>query len=187
MACPKLPNRPDDEDVEIDPAVVLLAHVLPRRLGDVEGAAQVDIDDRVEQLGVHVGERLVAQDPGVVDHDVDATEGVDGGLHDRRAALGRRHRVGVGDRLAAGRGDLVDDQLGGADVGAGAIDGAAEVVDDDEGAPRGEKQGVLLAESAAGTGDDRNLAVETELSHESRNLSSLSGRCRIGANVAPSA
>ena len=85
-----------------DPPVALLAHVLPRRLGDVEGALQVDVDDRVEQVGRHVVERLVAQDAGVVDDDVDAAEGVDRRLHDRRAALGGGHRVGVGDRLAAG-------------------------------------------------------------------------------------
>ena len=124
------------------------------------------------QLAGHVAERLVAQDSGVVDDDVDTTEGVDRRLHDRRSALRGRHRVGVGDRLAAGRRDLVDDELGGADVGAGAVDRAAEVVDDDECAARGEQQGVLLAEAAAGAGDDRHLAVETELSHEWGNLSS---------------
>ena len=87
--------------------------------------------------GVHVVERLVAQDAGVVDHDVDAAEGVDRRLHDRLAALGRGDRVGVGDGLAAGRLDLVDDQLGRAGVAAGAVDGAAEVVDDDQRAARG--------------------------------------------------
>ena len=132
----------------------------------MEGAAQMDVDDRIEELGVHVGERLVAQDPGVVDHDVDTTEGVDGGLHDRRAALGRGDGVAIGDRLATRRRDLVDDELRRADICAGAVDGAAEVVDDHEGASRREEEGVLLAEAAAGPGDDRNLAVETELSHE---------------------
>ena len=58
------------------------------------------------------------------------------GLHDRLAALGRGDGVGVGDGLAAGGLDLVDDQLGGAGVAAGAVDGAAEVVDDDERAAR---------------------------------------------------
>ena len=53
-------------------------------------------------------------------------------LHDRRPAVRRRHRVGVGDGLAARRRDLVDDELGGADIGARAVDGAAEVVDHDE-------------------------------------------------------
>ena len=151
--------------------------MLPRRLGDVEGAAQVDVDDRIEELGVHVAERLVAQDPGVVDHDVDTTEGVDGGLDDRRAALWRGDGVAIGDRLATRRRDFVDDELGRADICACAVDRPAEVVDHHEGASRREEEGVLLAEAAAGTGDDRNLAVETELSHEWRNLSSRA--CRI--------
>ena len=59
-------------------------------------------------------------------------ERVDRGLHDGRAALGRGDRVGVGDGLAAGGLDLVDDVLGGALVAAGAVDRAAEVVDHDE-------------------------------------------------------
>ena len=39
-------------------------------------------------------------------------EGVDGGLHDVGAALGGGHAVVVGDGLAAGGLDLVDDLLG---------------------------------------------------------------------------
>ena len=62
-------------------------------------------------------------------------------LHDRLAALGRGHGVGVGDRLAAGGLDLVDDELGGPGVAAGAVDGAAEVVDDHERAARGRAPG----------------------------------------------
>ena len=63
--------------------------------------------------GVHVLERLVAQDAGVVDDDVDPAEGVERGLDDGLAALGRGDAVVVGDGLAAGGLDLVDDLLGG--------------------------------------------------------------------------
>ena len=65
------------------------------------------------------------------------------GLHDGLAALGRGHRVGVGDGLAAGGLDLVDHPLGRALVAAGAVDRAAEVVDDHERARGGQQQGVL--------------------------------------------
>ena len=116
-------------------AVALLAHVRPGRRGDVVGAVEVDVDHRVPEVGRHVVERLVAEDAGVVDDDVDASEGVERGLHDRRSALGRRHRIGVGDSLAAECRDLVDHPLGGALVAAGAVDRSAEVVDDDR-APR---------------------------------------------------
>ena len=148
-----------------DAPVLLLAHVDPRRLGDVEGALQVHVEDRVQQVGVHVVERLVAQDAGVVDHDVDAAEGVERRLHDGLAALRRGDRVGVGDRLAARRLDLVDDELGRAGIAAGAVDGAAEVVDHDQRAAPPELQGVLATEPAAGARDDRHLAVETECCH----------------------
>ena len=86
---------------------------------------------------------LVAQDAGVVHHDVDAAERVERGLHDRRTALGRRHRVGVEHGFAAGGLDLVDDLLAGAGVAAGAVDRAAEVVDDHQAPRLGEQQRVL--------------------------------------------
>ena len=61
-------------------------------------------------------------------------------LHDRLAALGRGDRVGVGDGLAAGGLDLVDDVLGRALVAARAVDRAAEVVDHDQRAALGEQR-----------------------------------------------
>ena len=148
-----------------DAAVALFAHQLPRRLRHVERAAKVDGDDRVEQVGVHVVERLVTQDAGVVDDDVDLAERIDCTLDDRRAALGRRDRVGVGDGLATGLADLVDDELGSALVGAGAVDGTAEIVHHDERTALGHHQCVLAPEAATGARDDRYLAVESEISH----------------------
>ena len=122
----------------------------------------MDVEHGVEQVRLHVVERLVAQDAGVVDDDVDLAEGVDGGLDDGLAALGRGDRVGVGDGLAAGGLDLVDDELGGPGVAAGPVDGAAEVVDDDQRAAWRRAERVLPAEAAARARDDRHLAVETE-------------------------
>ena len=69
------------------------------------------------------------------------------------------------DRLAAGGLDLVDDLLARPGVAAGAVDRAAEVVDDHERAPAGEQQRVLPPEAATRAGDDRHLAVETEIHH----------------------
>ena len=62
--------------------------------------------------------------------------------------------------------DLGDDLVGRAVVGAGAVVGAAAVVDDDLGALGGEQQGVLAPEAAPGTGDDRHAPVES--SHRPR-------------------
>ena len=124
------------------------------------------VDHRTPQIGGHVVERLVTQDAGVVDDDVDASEGVQRGLYDRRAALGRGDRVGVGDGLATGRLDLVDDSFRGSLVAAGAVDGTAEVVHDDQRPTGRHQQRVLAAEASAGARDDRHLAVETKsISH----------------------
>ena len=90
------------------------------------------VEHRVDEVGTHVVERLVAQDAGVVDDDVDGAERVDRGLHDALAAVGRGDRVGVRDGLAARGLDLVDDELCGALVGARSVDGTAEVVHHDE-------------------------------------------------------
>ena len=70
--------------------------------------------------------------PALLIDDVDAAEGVERRLHDGLAAFRCGDRVGVGDGLAARRLDLVDDQLGRAGIAAGAVDGAAEVVDHDQ-------------------------------------------------------
>ena len=64
--------------------------------------------------------------------------------------------------LAAGRGDLVDDLLGRALVGALAGGLAAEVVDDDRGTLGREQQRLGAPDPAPGAGDDRDLAVEAD-------------------------
>ena len=129
-------------------AVVLLAHVRPGRRGDEVGAVEVDVDDRCPQFRRHVVERLVAKDAGVVDHDVDAPEGIECRLDDRRAALGRRHGVRVGDRFATGGRDLVDDPLGSTLVAPRAVDGAGRGRSPRSVHPGGHHQGVLAAKAA---------------------------------------
>ena len=102
--------------------------------------------------------------PGVVDDDVEVAEGLDRGVDDCLGAVEVGDAVGVGDRLAAGGDDLVDDRLCGAGVGAAAVGGAAEVVDDDLGAQRCEQQRVLTADAAAGAGDDGDSVLEHQAS-----------------------
>jgi hypothetical protein len=70
----------------------------------------VHLDDQVPVLVLEVLEGNVAQDAGVVDEDVDAAKGLDGGLDDALAVL---DAVVVGDGLAAGLFDLVDDDISG--------------------------------------------------------------------------
>jgi hypothetical protein len=69
----------------------------------------VDIDDEVPVLVGQVLEGDITQDTGVVDEDINAAEGLDGGLDDL-LALG--NRVVVGNGLAASGLDLVDNNIG---------------------------------------------------------------------------
>lgn len=69
----------------------------------------MDLDDEVKVLVLDVLEANVAQDAGVVNEDVDAPVVADGRLDDAVAEL---DRVVVGDGLAAGGLDLVDDDVG---------------------------------------------------------------------------
>src|SRR5581483_4081535 len=83
---------------------------------NVECAAQVHVEHRVEVLVAQFFQRTAANVAGVVDQDVDATVVVQRGLHDCAAAFGGAHRVSTGDGLPACRADLADHLLGGPGV-----------------------------------------------------------------------
>jgi hypothetical protein len=121
---------------------------------------EVDVDDGVPFRLVHVETHLVAQDAGVVDEHVEPAEGVDRLVHECFGAAPRRDAVVVRDRVAALRLDLVDHLLRGCGVGSFATRRAAEVVHDHRGTFGCEEQRVRTTDTAAGTGDDRDLAVE---------------------------
>jgi hypothetical protein len=70
----------------------------------------IDVDS-VDQIPVrllHVLEADIAQNAGIVDEDIDATESVDGCLDDGFSVL---DRVVVGDRFAACGADVFDDLI----------------------------------------------------------------------------
>ena len=119
---------------------------------------EVHGDHRVPLRFVHAGDEAVAQDAGVVDHDVEAAELVDRLLDSAFRAVPGGDVVGVGDCRAAGGVDLGDDLVRRAGVSALAGVAAAEVVDDDLGAFSGEQQRVFAADAAAGAGDDGDPA-----------------------------
>ncbi|MNM79510.1 hypothetical protein D3C81_914430 [compost metagenome] len=107
----------------------------------------------------HLVEGFVAQDAGVVHHHVDAAEGIHRAAHDL-LAIG--HRVVVGHCHAAGLADFRHHAVGGGGAGALAMGAATEVVDHHLGAVPGEQQRMGAAETAAGSGDDHDLVVETQ-------------------------
>src|SRR5262249_53573447 len=87
------------------------------------------------------------------------------GLDDPFAALGRRDRVVVRHRRAAGVADLLHRLIRHIVTGAGAVRLAPEVVDDDLGAAAPHVERVGLAEPAAGPRDDDDAVVESYLAH----------------------
>lgn len=135
-----------------DAPVLLLAHDGPYGLGAGVGALDVDFLDNVPLLVGHRLERLVAEDSGIVDQDVDALP-LAHGLLDNLGSLGRAVVVGEGFRVTRGV-DVGDDAVGVF---------AREVVDDDVGAARGVEERVRAAESTAGACHDHDLVIKAEL------------------------
>ena len=89
-----------------------VAPVRHRVAGRGEVALEVDPHDGVPLVLGGVGEHAVAHDAGVVDHDVEPAERVDGASTRRPAPVPVGHVVAVDDGLAAHRLDLGHD-LGG--------------------------------------------------------------------------
>src|SRR5699024_7764799 len=90
-----------------------------------------------------------------------AAEIVDRGLDDVGAAFGARHAVMIGDGLAAGLPDGLDDDIRRRARRAATVDRAAEIVDDDLGAARRQHDGVRTAEPAPRPGHHGNAAIES--------------------------
>ena len=111
------------------------------------------------ELG-HVGDRRVAQDPGVVDQDVELAERLDRQLDDGAGAVPTGDVVVAAHRLAATRPDLGGDVGTRRGVVAGAVAGDAAVVDDDGDTVFGEQQRMLAAEPPPGAGHDRDAPLE---------------------------
>src|SRR5262249_13541637 len=110
----------------------------------------------------HLGKRLVAQDAGVVDEDVDRVEGLDRVADDALRALSVADGAAVGNGLAAERLDLRDHVVRRLARAAAAIDRGAEAVHHDTGTRARELQRVSPAEPSAGPGYDRDLPVEAD-------------------------
>ena len=136
-------------------------------MGDVEGTGEVDIEDQLELVRLEVGERLVAQEPRVVDHDVDGPERVERGLGDGGAALRGGDGVVVGHGLATGGQDVGHGLVGGRARGADALGVDTEVVHHHAGTAAGQLERVLTTEAVARAGHDGHLAIEGDGVHGS--------------------
>ncbi|VWX50171.1 hypothetical protein NOVOSPHI9U_260204 [Novosphingobium sp. 9U] len=119
-----------------------------------ERTLQVNLDDAVPLVLAHVHEHAIAQDTGVVDQDVEPTEGIDRLLHHLlRIApvgdIGRVHR-----RLAAHRLDRRDDFLRRRLVGTFAGGAGTEIIDDNLGALFGQLERMRASETSSGARND---------------------------------
>src|SRR5581483_10703488 len=123
--------KPGDGREVDDAPVALLPHEDRGGLRRAVVPLQVHGDDVVPLLLAHVEDHPVAQDPGDVDQDVDASEVVERRLDQPLAALDRRDGVEIGYRLAAGGADFVRDLRRRPAARRAAIDVHAVVVDDD--------------------------------------------------------
>src|SRR3546814_7084394 len=106
--------------------------------GDGEVPLQVHAHHGVPLVLGHVGEHAVAHEPGVVDHRVEPTEGVDGRAHHGGRILEAGDVTPVGHRLATRAADLVDHLAGRSAAAPGPVELAAEVVDHHPGALAGQ-------------------------------------------------
>ncbi len=140
-----------------DAAVALLAKMGPRGVRDLEASEHMDAVHQVPVLGAHLVEAAVAEDARVVDQDVELAVRVERGLDDLVAVF---DGVVVGDRLATGRLDLLDDRVCGAGAFAFAERGAAQVVDHHFSAAAGQQQRMRSTQAPAGAGDDRDSSIE---------------------------
>ena len=125
-----------------------------------ERPLQVGLDHRIP-LGLgHVEEHAFAEDAGDADHAVDAAEGLDRLVDDRRAAVHRRDRLRVGGGASTGGDDLGDDPVGHLTGGLVAVDAHAVVVHDDRGALGRAGQCNRAADPASCSRYRNDLAVE---------------------------
>ena len=161
----KVAEQPGGRAGVHDAAIALFAHDAIGRLADIEGTLEVHVDHRIDHGRVHVVERLVPQDAGVVDQHVDPAEGVQGGLHDPLAAFRGRHAVAVGRRDATHGGDLLDHPVCGERRGTTAIQCGAGVVHQDAGPATSELEGMRAPEPATCPGDDGYTSVKAQIRH----------------------
>ena len=128
-------------------------------MGGTEVTLQVDPDGDVPLILAAAHDHAVAHHAGVVDHDIEPAERVDGRLDQALGAIPVGDIVAIGDGRATPRPDQVDHLAGRAARRTGAVELGADVVDHDHRALVGELQGVAPADAPAGAGDDHDTSL----------------------------
>ena len=83
----------------------------PGGMGAIDRSHEVDAQDQFEIGQLHLGERPVPQNPGVVHQNVQPSERIDCGGYDPLRSDCGVHAVVVGDGLSPKRADFVHDAI----------------------------------------------------------------------------
>ena len=121
----------------------------------------MNLNDEGEVGRIHLGERLVAKDTGIVDENVNAAPGFLGLRDHLYHLLIFGHAGAVRHRFPTGSLDFFDHLVRGVRCpGAGAI--TAQVVHHDLGAATGQLKRIFATKAAASASDNGYLVVETD-------------------------
>lgn len=120
------------------------------------------VEHLLEIGGLHLAERLVAQNAGIGTHQIDAAPFLGGALDHGGDLLEIRNVGAVGHRGAARLADLLDHGFGWRQRAAAAVTRATEIVDDDLCAAAGQPQRVRASEAITRAGDDGDASVEPD-------------------------
>ena len=143
----------DRGDVDDAAPAALGDHLLGGDLRAEEGALQVHVHHELVLLLGGVEHRGARLDAGVVDHDVEASEGVDRRIDEHLQVLDLAHVRFDADGLVPQGDDLLLEFVGGVGIG--------DVVDDHVGPRLGQGQDDGLADPAVAAGDDGGLSLKS--------------------------
>ena len=142
--------------------MVLRLHEGPDGFGAMHRPHNVHVHHQLEVGQVHLGKAFVAQDAGVVHQDVHPAPSVHRLLDHGFDRLEIGDRCAVGHGFATGCADFIDHGLRGRHRAAHAMHITAQVVDQHFGPACGQRQRVLLAQTAACACDDGHAAFEID-------------------------
>ena len=128
----------------------------------MESTEKMRVYDPVELLDTEVGKAPIAEDAGVVDHDVDRPEAIKSSGNNGFPAFRSADAVIARHRLAPAGVDLCYDGIRSAGAAAGAVDRAAEIVHDYLRSSPSELAGIASTQSATRPGDHSHPPIKSD-------------------------
>ncbi len=143
-------------------------------------ALQMHTNDRIPLFLAHVGERPIAQNPRIVDENIELAEIFNGARDHVPSLRPVGHIVAACQRVLSECTDLVDNMVGRGRIPASPVEIAAHVVDQDPGAMPRQGDGMGAAKPAACTRHDRDPALEIRRPRVSFRVCLDAGSYRVG-------